>query len=65
MFTDRGLEFVSDNLSRFEGRAGVRQGLVGSLILITFVAVIAVPLGIAAAVYLQEYARDSHGSTAR
>ena len=59
VFTDRGLEFVSDNLSRFEGRAGVRQGLVGSLILITFVAVIAVPLGIAAAVYLQEYARDS------
>jgi phosphate transport system permease protein len=59
VFTDRGLEFVSANMSRFEGRAGVRQGLVGSLILITFVAVIAVPLGIAAAVYLQEYARDS------
>jgi phosphate transport system permease protein len=55
----RGLGFLNDNLSSFEDRAGVRQGLVGSLILISFVAVIAVPLGIAAAVYLQEYARDT------
>ena len=40
-------------------RAGVRQGIVGSLILIGFVAVVAMPLGIAAAIYLQEYARDT------
>ena len=31
----------------------------GSFILIGFVAVVALPLGIAAAVYLQEYARDT------
>ena len=37
----------------------MRQGLIGSLVLITFVAVIAVPLGIGAAVYLQEYAHDT------
>ena len=55
----RGLGFLNDNLSRFEGRAGVRQGLIGSLVLIGFVAVIAVPLGVGAAVYLQEYARDT------
>jgi phosphate transport system permease protein len=55
----RGFGFLNDNLSSFEDRAGVRQGLIGSLILISFVAVIAVPLGIAAAVYLQEYARDT------
>ena len=59
VFADRGVGFLSDNLSSFESRAGVRQGLIGSLILIGFVAVIAVPLGIAAAVYLQEYARDT------
>jgi len=59
---DRGVGFLTDDLSRFEGRAGVRQGLIGSLVLIAFVAVIAVPLGIAAAVYLQEYARDSKTS---
>lgn len=55
----RGLGFLNDNLSRFESRAGVRQGLIGSLVLIGFVAIIAVPLGVAAAVYLQEYARDT------
>jgi phosphate transport system permease protein len=55
----RGLGFLNDNLSRFEGRAGVRQGLIGSLVLIGFVAVIAVPFGVGAAVYLQEYARDT------
>jgi phosphate transport system permease protein len=55
----RGLGFLNDNLSSFEDRAGVRQGLIGSLVLISFVALIAVPFGIAAAVYLQEYARDS------
>ena len=59
VLSTRGLDFVTGNLSRFESRAGVRQGLIGSLILIGFVAVIAVPLGIAAAVYLQEYARDT------
>ena len=56
---DRGLGFLNDDLSRFESRAGVRQGLIGSLVLIGFVAVIAVPLGVGAAVYLQEYARDT------
>jgi phosphate transport system permease protein len=55
----RGLSFLGDNLSQFDSRAGVRQGVIGSLILITFVALIAVPLGIGAALYLQEYARDT------
>ena len=59
VLSERGLGFLNDNLSRFESRAGVRQGLIGSLVLVAFVAVIAVPLGIAAAVYLQEYARDT------
>ena len=62
VLSERGLGFLNDDLSRFESRAGVRQGLIGSLVLITFVAVIAVPLGIAAAVYLQEYARDTRGN---
>ncbi len=59
VLSERGLGFLNDNLSRFESRAGVRQGLIGSLVLIAFVGVIAVPLGIAAAVYLEEYARDT------
>ena len=55
----RGMDFVTSDTSRIASRAGVWQGLVGSLILIGFVAVVAIPLGVAAAVYLQEYARDS------
>ena len=52
-------DFVTSNVSRLDSRAGVRQGILGSLILIGFVAVVALPLGIAAAIYLQEYARDT------
>lgn len=52
-------DFVTSNVSRLDSRAGVRQGIVGSLILIGFVAVVAMPMGIAAAIYLQEYARDT------
>jgi phosphate transport system permease protein len=52
-------DFVTSDVSRLPARAGVRQGIVGSLILIGFVAVVAMPLGIAAAIYLQEYARDT------
>jgi phosphate transport system permease protein len=59
VLSDRGVGFLNDNLSSFDERAGVRQGLFGSLILIAFVTVVAVPLGIGAAVYLQEYARDT------
>jgi phosphate transport system permease protein len=62
VLSSRGAEFLTDDISRFESRAGVRQGIVGSIVLIAFVAVIAVPLGIAAAVYLQEYARDTRAS---
>ncbi len=59
VFQTRGLEFVTSNTSSLPSQAGVRQGLVGSLILIMFVTLIALPLGIAAAIYLQEYARDT------
>jgi phosphate transport system permease protein len=59
VLSKRGLGFLNDNLSSFEDRAGVRQGLIGSVVLISFVALVAVPLGVAAAVYLQEYARDT------
>jgi len=52
-------DFVTSDVSRLPVRAGVRQGIVGSLILIGFVAVVAMPLGVAAAIYLQEYARDT------
>ena len=62
VLSNRGLGFLNDNLSSFEERAGVRQGLIGSLVLIAFVGAIAVPLGIGAAVYLEEYALDTRAN---
>jgi len=59
VLSQRGTDFVVNDTSSLAARTGVRQGLVGSLILTGFVAVIALPIGVAAAVYLQEYARDT------
>ena len=59
VFADRGTTFLTDNLSSLPERAGVGQGIVGSLWLMGFVAVIAFPLGIAAAIYLEEYATEN------
>jgi phosphate transport system permease protein len=59
VFAERGWDFVRSDVSALASRAGVWQGVVGSLILIAFVAVVALPLGVAAAIYLQEYARDT------
>jgi phosphate transport system permease protein len=59
VLSERPGDFVSSNWSQIPSRVGVRQGIVGSLILIGFVLVVAIPLGCAAAIYLQEYARDT------
>lgn len=59
VFAERGLDFVTSDVSAIASRAGVHQGVVGSLILIAFVALIAMPVGVAAAIYLQEYAKDT------
>jgi phosphate transport system permease protein len=59
VFTERGWDFVRNDVSSLASRAGVWQGIVGSLILAAFVIVVALPLGVAAAIYLQEYARDT------
>lgn len=59
VFRDRGTDFLTSNLSSLPQRAGVAQGIIGSLMLMGFVVVVAFPVGIAAAVYLEEYARDT------
>jgi phosphate transport system permease protein len=51
--------FVSGKLSGSSSRFGASQGIVGSLWILAFVAVLAFPLGVAAAVYLEEYASDN------
>lgn len=57
VITGRGLGFVTSPLSLNAASAGVWQSIVGSLVLTVFVAVIAFPIGIGAAIYLEEYAR--------
>lgn len=52
-------EFVTSLPSRFPEKAGIRTALAGSLWLIGLTALIAVPVGVGAAMYLEEYARAS------
>lgn len=59
VLTERGGTFLAGGLSSFPDRAGVGQALQGSLLLMGFVVVIAFPLGVGAAVYLEEYAKDT------
>jgi phosphate transport system permease protein len=56
---ERGGQIISSPYSSVPDRAGVRYAIIGSLYLMVFVVVFAFPLGIAAAVYLEEYARDT------
>jgi phosphate transport system permease protein len=59
VFLDRGLGFVTAPLSSDPAKAGIGQGLFGSLMLMLIVAAVAFPIGIGAAIYLEEYARDT------
>ncbi|MDH5423154.1 MAG: phosphate ABC transporter, permease protein PstA, partial [Acidimicrobiia bacterium] len=58
VFADRGLVFVTAPLSADPAKAGVLQGIQGSLALTLFVMLIGFPLGVSAAIYLEEYATD-------
>ena len=56
VFTDRGSDFLSGNLSRLPDRAGVAQAIFGSFALTLIVVLVSFPLGVATAIYLEEYA---------
>jgi phosphate transport system permease protein len=51
-------EFLSAYPSRHPAEAGILPAIVGSLAVVVLTALIAVPVGIGAAVYLEEYADD-------
>lgn len=60
VLSERGAGFLSSGISSFNAEtAGVRQGLIGSAVTLVIVILVAVPLGIGAAVYLEEYASDT------
>jgi len=60
VWRSRGVgEFVGSQMSADPEVAGIWQAFYGSLLLMVFTAVIALPTGIAAAIYLEEYASDT------
>ena len=59
VLTERGTDFFERGLSSLPERAGIAQGLVGSFLMMVFVVLVAFPLGIGAAVYLEEYAPNT------
>lgn len=59
VFQDRQGSFFSNITSSLPERAGISQGLMGSFLLMAFVVFLSFPLGIGAAIYLEEYAHDT------
>lgn len=59
VFAERGWDFISSPLSPDPAKAGLSQGIFGSAVLMVFVVVVAFPLGVGAAIYLEEYANDT------
>ncbi len=58
--SERGLvPFLTDNLSSKPATFGISQAVQGTVWILVFVAGIAFPIGVAAAVYLEEYAKPS------
>src|SRR5688500_2877063 len=55
----RGVDFLTSPLSSDPTKAGIAQGLFGTFMIAILVAIFAFPIGIATAVYLEEYAPDN------
>ncbi|MBW3578273.1 MAG: phosphate ABC transporter permease PstA [Actinobacteria bacterium] len=53
------LDFLTSYSSRHPERTGIRTGLTGTLSLMVLTAVIAFPIGVGAAIYLEEFAPDN------
>lgn len=56
-------QFLTDFPSRFPERAGIKSALVGTLWVIGFTALFSIPFGVAAAIYLEEYAEQTRLSS--
>lgn len=59
VLAERGLDFLTAPLASSPDRAGVGQGIFASIVLTVFVIIVAIPIGVGAAIYLEEYARDT------
>jgi phosphate transport system permease protein len=56
---ERGGEVFESGYSSLPANAGMKTGLIGTIYLGVFVLVLALPLGVCAAVYMEEYAKDT------
>jgi phosphate transport system permease protein len=56
---ERGLGFLTSPTSANPAKAGIAQAIFGTLMMAVFVAIIAFPVGIMTAIYLEEYAPDN------
>jgi phosphate transport system permease protein len=56
VFQERGVDFLTSDLSPDPSKAGVAQGILGSIVIGMLVSILCFPLGILTAVYLEEYA---------
>lgn len=59
VFAERGVDFLTSDLSSNPANAGVAQGIVGTALLVMIVALAAFPIGIMTAIYLEEYSADN------
>jgi phosphate transport system permease protein len=59
VLAERGTDFLTSGLSSNPAKAGVAQGLIGTALLCSIVALVAFPIGILTAIYLEEYAGDN------
>jgi phosphate transport system permease protein len=56
---DRGIDFITAPTSSNPAVAGVWQGIIGSLVIVVIVMLVAYPIGLGSAIYLEEYAKDT------
>ena len=59
VWEERGWSVISNDLSPRPAETGIIQGIFGSVMLTVVVVILSFPLGVAAAIYLEEYARDT------
>ena len=58
-FTRIDWDFITNFPSRIPAKAGILPALIGTLWIMVLTAIISIPLGIAAAIYLEEYGKKS------
>lgn len=59
VLAERPVEFLTSPVSARAERAGIVQAVIGSVTVTLIVAALAIPIGIGAAIYLEEYATDT------